>query len=205
VPLRQNSKLKAFAILAAVGIAAFAVPAGAQQTERNISGLSLSSDEPIQIESDKLEVRDQEKTAIFTGNVTVVQGPTLMRAGRMVVHYAQAVGGQGAAQPASPAPGTQSSNIERIEVDGKVYVKSETQVATADSGTFDMKTQVVTLRGKEVVLTEGDNVIVGCKLTVLMKTGQATLDGCGDSGAPGRVKMLLQPGSQPGQGAAKNH
>jgi lipopolysaccharide export system protein LptA len=184
-------------------MAGWAAMSHAQQTERTMTGLSLSNDEPIQIESDKLEVHDQEKTAVFSGNVTVVQGPTLMRSGRMVVHYS---GGVGQAGGNTSPMGAQSSNIELIEVDGKVYVKSETQVATADSGTFDLKTEILTLRGKEVVLTEGDNVIVGCKLTVLMKTGQATLDGCGaDAGKPGRVKMLLQPGSQPGQPAAANN
>ena len=75
-------------------------------------------------------------------------------------------------------------------IDGKVYVKSKEQVATGDQGVFDMKTEVMTMTGKEVVLTEGQNVIVGCKLTVQMKTGLAQVDGCG-----GRVIMSITPGS----------
>ena len=59
----------------------------------------------------------------------------------------------------------------------------DNQVATGDNGTFDMKTEMLVLSGKEVVLSEGNNVLVGCKLTVDMKTGQAQVDGCG-----GRVK-----------------
>ena len=47
-------------------------------------------------------------------------------------------------------------NIDRLEVDGKVYVKSDNQVATGDSGTFDMKTEMLVLSGKEVVLSEGE-------------------------------------------------
>ena len=70
-----------------------------------------------------------------------------------------------------------SAAIDRLEVDGKVYVKSDNQVATGDNGTFDMKTEVLVLSGKEVVLSEGTNVLVGCKLTVDMKTGQANVDG----------------------------
>jgi lipopolysaccharide export system protein LptA len=80
-------------------------------------------------------------------------------------------------------------------VDEKVYVRSATQVATGDRGSFDMRTEILELSGDEVVLTEGDNVIVGCKLTVQMATGRAQLDGCGGRGG-NRVKMLLQPGSQ---------
>jgi lipopolysaccharide export system protein LptA len=52
------------------------------------------------------------------------------------------------------------------------------------------------LSGKEVVLSEGDNVIVGCKLTVQMATGLANLEGCAGASGGGRVKMLLKPGSQ---------
>jgi lipopolysaccharide export system protein LptA len=158
----------------------------AQEAGR-LTGLKLDGDKPIQIESDHLEVRENDGIAIFTGNVSVVQGPTLLRSGKMTVHY-NTEGGSAT---------TGSADIDRLEVEGKVYVKSETQVATGDSGSFDMRSEVLVLSGREVVLTEGDNVVVGCKLTVQMSTGLATLDGCaGQQGSSGRVKMLLKPGSQ---------
>jgi lipopolysaccharide export system protein LptA len=162
----------------------------AQETRSNITGLQLSGDKPIQIESDKLEVRDADGLAIFTGNVSVVQGDTLLKSGKMTVHYMKKDGEE------SPSV-TGSSQIERMEVDGKVYVKTKSQVATGDAGTFDMVRQVMTLTGSEVVLTDGPNVIVGCKLLVEMETGAAKLDGCGKG--VGRVKMLLTPQSQQGQ------
>jgi lipopolysaccharide export system protein LptA len=192
----MNSLLARFSIAAL--LMAGALSTGfAQESQSRMTSLNLSNDEPISIESDKLEVRDNDRMAIFTGNVTVQQGPTLMKAGKMTVYYVgQQMGGERPAtpQPASATPG--SADIERIEVDGKVYVKSETQVATGDRATFDMRTEMLVLSGKEVVLTEGENVIVGCKLSVQMKTGQAQLDGCGGTERGGRVKMLLQPGSQ---------
>lgn len=170
-------------------VLASAAAAGAQQQGR-MSGLQLDNDQPIEIESDRLEVRDSEGIAIFTGNVSVVQGDTLLRSGRMVVHYVND-GEDGGSGPSSG-----SSDIERLEVEDDVYVRTQTQVATGDRGTFDMAADELTLSGDEVVLTEGDNVIVGCLLTVQMSTGVAQLDGCGDGGGQGRVRMLLQPGSQ---------
>ena len=167
--------------LAALVLAASAATA----QEGRMTGLKLDGDKPIQIESDHLEVRENDGVAIFTGNVAVVQGAMLMRSGKMTVYYDN--------QGGSVATG--SANIDRLEVENKVYVKSETQVATADTGSFDMKSEVLVLSGKEVVLSEGDNVIVGCKLTVQMATGLANLEGCGDAGG-GRVKMLLKPASQ---------
>ncbi len=156
-------------------------PALPQAKEGRLSGLKLSGNQPIQIESNKLEVREAESVAIFSGDVSVVQGPTLLKTAKMTVYYAKDGG--------SATTGT--ANIDRLEVDGKVYVKSENQVATGDKGTFDMKTEILTLSGKEVVLSEGSNVLTGCKLTVDMKSGQAEVEGCG-----GRVKGLFQPGSQ---------
>ena len=44
-------------------------PAAAQATASKMKGLELSNDEPIQIESDKLEIKDAESKAMFTGNV----------------------------------------------------------------------------------------------------------------------------------------
>lgn len=181
-------------LLGIAGLAALLAiaPALAQDgSSARMPGLKLSSDQPIQIESDKLEVRDTDGMAIFTGNVHVVQGDTLMKSGRMTVYYSK----EGGATPA--VAGTpDASSIERIEVDNKVYVKTESQVATSDAATFDMITEVLVMTGKEVVLSDGGNVIVGCKLTVQMATGQAHLDGCQSGSKPGRVKMLLQPKSQ---------
>jgi lipopolysaccharide export system protein LptA len=124
-----------------------------------------------------------------------------MKAGRMKVYYVKsdgaAGGGKGASAGAATAeagvsPMSGGTNIDHLEIDDKVYIKSEDQVATGDSGTFDMKSQVLVLSGKKVVLSQGTNVLVGCKLTVQMKTGLAQVDSCG-----GRVMMSLTPSQNP--------
>jgi lipopolysaccharide export system protein LptA len=104
--------------------------------------------------------------------------------------------------PSAAAKGTQAAgagsamtgaaNIDHLEVENKVYIKSNDQVATGDNGTFDMKTQILVLSGKEVVLSQGANVLKGCKLTVEMKSGLANVDGCG-----GRVIMSMTPPKKP--------
>jgi lipopolysaccharide export system protein LptA len=70
-------RLLASALLLLV-CAAGAALAQTESQSRVVSGLRLSGDQPIQIESDKLEVREQDNIAIFTGNVTVTQGPTVL-------------------------------------------------------------------------------------------------------------------------------
>lgn len=188
--MRRNRSWRSLAAVscAIVAIGLPAIGYAQQDSQSRLSGLKLSGDQPIQIESDKLEVREADNLAVFTGNVSVTQGPTLMKSGKMTVYYAQKGGGSAA---------TGSANIDRLEVDGKVYLKSDTQVATGDRGTFDMKTEVLVLSGNEVVLSEGENVLVGCKLTVQMRTGLAQVDGCKKNEAgSGRVMMSITPGSQ---------
>ncbi|WP_419694699.1 LptA/OstA family protein [Mesorhizobium muleiense] len=180
----------------ALGLALGAAPALAQsRTTSQLSGLKLSGDKPIQIESDKLEVRQADSVAVFTGNVNVVQGPTLLKAGKMTVYYVKDPDAAAKGEQASGAAMTGSADIDRLEVANKVYIKSDDQVATGDSGTFDMKTEVLVLSGSKVVLSQGDNVLVGCKLTVQMKSGLAQVDPCGG----GRVMMSITP---PKSGAA---
>ncbi|WLR92808.1 LptA/OstA family protein [Shinella zoogloeoides] len=165
----------------AAGLALAAGSAGAQQTSSRMKGMELSNDQPIQIQSDKLEIQDQQNKAEFTGNVKVVQGTTTLQAGRMVVYYKSGGG--------SVASG--DADIEKIDVFDKVYLKSQTQEATADTGTFNMVNETLLLKGKKVVLSEGENVFVGCQLHVTMRTGEAKLDACG-----GRVMIQLDPKSR---------
>ena len=181
-------RIRSFAVLSAIVMLILGSGGALAQTEAEsrITGLRLNGNEPIEIESDKLEVREAENLAVFTGNVSVTQGPTILKSGTMTVYYAKD-GGSAA---------TGSSNIERLEVDGKVYVKSDKQVATGDRGVFDMKTEVLVLSGDEVVLSEGNNVLRGCKLTVQMKTGRAQVDGCSKGSGNGRVIMKLDPSSK---------
>ncbi len=169
--MRSSSSMR-FIAAAAMFLTCGAGLALAQaESPTSMSNLKLSNDKPIQIESDKLEVRQNENLAIFSGNVSVVQGPTLMKAGIMKVYYtkqAKDTEGKGAAaKDAAPAAATGaaampgSGDIDHIEVDGKVYIKSDTQVATGDRGTFEMKSQVMVLSGDKVVLSDGANVLVG--------------------------------------------
>lgn len=178
----QHARIRtACRLFAIAGLALVAGTAGAQQTTSRMRGLELSNDQPIQIQSDRLEIRDQENKAEFSGNVKVVQGTTTLQAGNMIVQY-RANGG-------SVAGG--DADIERIDVSGKVYLKSGTQEATADSGTFNLVDETLVLKGERVVLSEGKNVFVGCQLSVTMRTGEAKLDACG-----GRVMIQLDPKSR---------
>jgi lipopolysaccharide export system protein LptA len=166
---RSLASLSFLAVAAAISFGA-----SAQTPEKK--GFALSNDKPIQIESDNLQLREQEKKALFDGNVKVVQGEMTLTSDHMIVYYK----GQGNSLAAG------GGDIDRIEVNGNVHVVSGTQSARGEKGDFDMRSEVLNLSGKQVVLVDKGNVLTGCKLTVLMKTGQATMGNCG-----ARVKILI--------------
>ena len=77
---------------------AVAVPSGlvhAQAVNNGFAGFASDSNEPIDIESDTLEVQDAKKIAIFRGNVKAVQGDMTLRSKALHVSYAGDSGLQG--------------------------------------------------------------------------------------------------------------
>jgi len=175
------------------------MPAVAQQTEpglgKSFGGLQVDGDQPISIESNELVVDDAKAVATFTGNVQVEQGETELRTGRLVVTYKKDNSGGNQSAGGGGLPGG-SNQIERLEASEKVYVKSADQVATADRADFDMASEIVVMRGN-VVLTQGQNVAEGCRLTIQMDTGLARLESScdGGGGTGGRVRLMLTPGA----------
>lgn len=180
-PGRSMALAVLFALFVAGGVLTGWAPAAAQQAEQRASNFALSNDEPIQIESDELEVNEPQGRAIFTGNVNVVQGDMVLKSGAMTVFYSNESG--------SVSTGT--ADIERIELSQKVFLQSGGQTATADEGTYDMAGELLTLSGDRVVLSEGDNVLIGCRLTVQVANGNARLESCGN-----RVQIQLNPSSR---------
>lgn len=140
----------------------------------------LTGDQPVQVDGDRLEVLDEQGVAIFEGNVRVIQGETVIRTGRLVIHYA----GEGAASG-------QQSQIERLEASGGINIQSEGQSATGERGTYDMVSETLVLAGERVTLSEGGNVATGCLLTVDLAAGRSLLEGC--EGEASRPTVILQP------------
>ena len=163
--------------LALAGLAVLALAAGArgQDFGAAFSGFDTGSGEPIQIEADRLEVRDADKLAVYSGNVRVRQGVTLLEAPELRVFYSGEPTAQG-------APGSQ---VSRIEAGPNVMVRSEDQTASGDRAVLDMTQDLVTMSGN-VVLTQGPNVVRGERLVINLAAKQGRMEG-------GRVQPLITP------------
>jgi lipopolysaccharide export system protein LptA len=165
-----------------------------------LQGFQQNRGQPVQIEAARLEVRDKQKVATFSGNVKVVQGDTIMHCKTLVVYYeSKTPEGQGpkpAMPAATPGPGG-ASQISKLEAKGNVVVIQKDQTATGDTGLFDMKSNTVTLLSN-VVVSQGPNVLHGERLVVDLTTGVSRVD-AGSTNGP--VRMLIQNGApQTGSG-----
>jgi lipopolysaccharide export system protein LptA len=165
---------------------------GGANVPNALQGFQQNRGQPVQIEAARLEVRDKQKVATFSGNVKVVQGDTTMRCKTLVVFYEQKPSdspGAKAMPAAQPGPGG-ASQISRLEAKGSVVVTQKDQTATGDTGLFDMKANTVTLLNN-VVVSQGPNVVRGERLVVDLTTGVSKVD-AGNSSGP--VRMLIQNG-----------
>lgn len=205
---KSGSRLFAAALAALFlgGIAtSFApVPGAAQAPAANnapmpnaFQGFTRNRKDPVKIEANSLEVRDKEKVAVFIGNVVVVQGDTTMRCKELHVYYEGNALGVDPRQNV-PATKTQQQNasaqrIKRLVALGGVIVTAKDQKAVGDKGIFEMATNIVVLDGN-VVVTQGQNVMNGDKLTVNLTTGTSKLDGVKQQGVQ-RVKGVFVPSS----------
>jgi lipopolysaccharide export system protein LptA len=170
--------MKRVCVAAFAALALMPAPVGAARAQdfaAAFSGFNTDSDAPIQIEADQLEVRDEEKVAIYSGKVRVRQGETLLEAPALRVFY------QGEATVA----GVPGSQVSRIEAGPGVMVRSGDRTASGDSAVFDMASEIITMSGN-VVLTEGENVVRGERLIVNLATNQGRIEG-------GRVQTLITP------------
>lgn len=52
--------------------------------------LATDSEQPISVEADSLEVREQENVSIYQGNVSLVQGSLEITSDRLVIHFNEA-------------------------------------------------------------------------------------------------------------------
>ncbi|MHA7774564.1 LptA/OstA family protein [Roseibium sp. M-1] len=178
-------------LLIASAAVVLAGSAHAQTFSDAFAGFGSNDGEPIEIEASELRVEDGNNTATFVGDVVVTQGETSLKTERLKVFYV----GSGAKTQESAV----QQRISKLEAAGGVFITSKDQTARGDAASFDMNTEFMVMTGREVVLSQGPNVVVGNKLTVNLKTGQANLTAgggkVGGQGDGGRVKVRIQPNS----------
>lgn len=155
--------------VACVAAALAPLAAAAQNATVAFGGIRADPSLPVQVTADQLNVDQTDGTALFTGNVLIIQGEMRLAAPKVLVEY-----------------GTDDrSRIERLHATGGVTLVSGAEAAEADEAIYSVHSGEVEMTG-DVLLTQGGNTLSGQVLVVDLETGTGQMQG--------RVRTILQPG-----------
>ena len=143
-------------------------PAGALESDK---------DQPISVEADSLEVREQDNVSIYRGNVSLVQGSLEIRSDRLVIHFNDERELVLMEMTGTPARFRQLDD-ERQEMRGQArqinYNEAESLLELIEEARFDHAGDMI----------ESDRILIDNDSNSI-QAGSAESDQ--------RVKMLIQP------------
>jgi lipopolysaccharide export system protein LptA len=113
----------------------------------SVDQLSVSQDMPIIIEADSLEILENEKKAIFSGQVRIVQDKISLTANLVNITY-------------SYKEEDKKTSIESIECLDNVLIQIDDQIASGNKAYYDLLTKKIKISG-DVLLSKGNNAIKG--------------------------------------------
>jgi lipopolysaccharide export system protein LptA len=144
--------------------------------------IAASSDAPVDVTADRLEAMNQTCSAIWSGSAEAVQDQSRLRANTITL-YNQVIGGRAG----------NCGVLARMEAVGEVFYVTPQQTVRSDLATYTSSSDTLVMSG-QVIVAQGDNVLRGDRLTIIVKTGQATMEtGTKGRGKPGRVRGVFYP------------
>ncbi len=143
----------------------------AQSASIDLGTSSFDKNQPVEVTADRLSVNQQDGTAVFDGNVLVVQGEVRLSAGKVTVEYAQTEG--------------RPSGISRLLASGGVTFVTASDAVEAREAAYSVDQGTVRLSG-DVLLTQGVSAIAGDALSINLETGSGTMEG--------RVRTVINAG-----------
>jgi len=153
-----------------------APPAAGAKAARAAAGTPMLSagNGPIDVTSNRLDIDDVKKTALFTGEVHAAQAESTLATAALEVEY-ESKPADGAAAPAAPGAG---SKIRRIKSETPVVLtRAPHDQVDAKSLDFDALTEIALLTG-DVVMTSGtDRRVTGDFATIDQKADTVLLTG----------------------------
>lgn len=151
------------ASLTAIAVSGGAVLGSQAALAQDVSALKRhDTNATIDVNADRIEVRDRENLALFQGNVKVDQANMTLEANTVRVYY-----DRGEAE---------ALTILRIDANGNVRLTSPSERAVGNYGIYDVRQRQITLVGN-VRLVKGESALNGDRLQVNLDSGVMRLDG----------------------------
>jgi lipopolysaccharide export system protein LptA len=171
------------------------MPVAAQTVDTADAAKGAKTPQNVDIEADTMEILDEQRKAIFKGNVSAVRADVTLKCDKLVVSYtetatAPAAKKGGEAQPAADT-GTQDTGDKKTEVtfldaEGNVVITTRRQTVTGKTAHMDVKANKLWVKGGTKVV-QGKTIMNGEQLFVDLKTNKSEMTG-------GRVKGSFVPG-----------
>jgi lipopolysaccharide export system protein LptA len=152
-------KLMLRSFIVATGFALLSAAAVAQEAKIAFGDLDQDTSLPVQVQAEEFAVDNADGTAVFTGNVVVVQGDMKLAAAEVTVKY-----------------GTDQKEIDQLIASGGVTITNLGDAAEAKEAVYTIESGVIVLTG-DVLLTQGPSVMAGQKLTINLKDGTGVMAG----------------------------
>ncbi len=172
-----RASLAAVSVL--LGLALGQLQAPAQTTvDTTAAAKEAKTPQNVDIEADSMEILDQQKKAIFKGNVKAVRGKVTLNADTLVVTYTE--------QPDPAAVGEKKTEVTFLDAEGNVVIVSGSQTVTGKTAHMDVKANKLWVKGGAKVV-QGKTVMNGEQLFVDLNTNKSEMTG-------GRVKGSFVPG-----------
>jgi len=127
--------------------------------------------QPIEITAQKLELIQQQRQSIFTGDVVAKQGDMTLSADKLTVFLLE-----------------NQDQIDRLEAVGTVKVVQFDRVATADRAIFYQLEEKLVLSGHAVVVQD-NNKVSGDEIEIYLKENRSVIK----SSKSSRVKAVIIP------------
>ncbi len=158
--------------------AVFATERAMAQTV-NTQGLAEESQtsKDVDIEADQMQVLEDQRQAIFTGNVDAKRGGVTLNSEKLVVHYSEN----------KQQDGSNKTEVTLLDATGSVVIVTRNQHITGQWAKMDVKANQVRIGGN-VVVKQGKTIIKGQKLFVDLDKNISEMSG-------GRVKGSFVPGT----------
>ena len=160
-------------------------------------GLAPSSDGPVDITADELEVQNKECISIWRGKAEALQGTSRLRAD-VLKAYMRPKGGSGGAMGTGAC-----GDLLKMEAQGSVYYVTPQQRVRGDAATYDAQNDTVVVTG-DVIAAQGQNVLRGTRMVFNTKTGEGRMVGNATGrNQPARPRGVFYPDKKTDQPQAQ--
>jgi len=137
-----------------------------------------SSDQPVNITSDRMVADNRNRTVNFLGNVVAKREDMIIFSDQLSAVY------------------TEQSKIEKIVARGNVKINQTDRTATCQEATFFQLRQQVVMTGKPKVW-QGKNILTGDKIIIFVKEDRVEVESDKqEGGKQGRVNAIIYPGGK---------